>query len=78
MKCFACTISHEHESCYSKHQLFFVLQIQAQQAILSEDELETHTIAAWKQEKYHLASVSDSTSPLYFVSEIEPILYLSK
>ena len=47
-----------------------MLQIQAQQAILSEDELETHTIEAWKQEKYQLASVSDSTSPLHFVSDI--------
>ena len=70
MKCSACTIFHEHESCYSKHHLFFMLQIQAQQEILSEDELETHTIEAWKQEKYNLASVSDSTSPLHFVSDI--------
>ena len=55
-----------------------MLQIQAQQAILSEHELETHTIESWKQEKYHLASVSDSTSPLHFVSDIEPFsIYLN-
>ena len=48
-----------------------MLQIQTQQAILSEEELETHTIAAWKQGKNHVTNVSDSTGPLHYVSDFK-------
>lgn len=44
-----------------------LMQIGSNRAILSEEELETHTIAAWKIQKYRLTRTNQRAHPLYYV-----------
>eukprot|EP00250_Pteridium_aquilinum_P004034 c14284_g1_i1 orf=410-1861(+) len=44
-----------------------LMQIGSHRAILSEEELETHTIAAWKVEKIRLTDTMQRRHPLYYV-----------
>lgn len=44
-----------------------LMQIGSNRAILSEEELETHTIAAWKAEKFRLTDTIQRRHPLYYV-----------